>query len=79
MGTDNLKEVQTWREAQRLLKDYKIIVLEREDDKLEEIIKNNKLLTQYKKSLIKIDGIDKIFLSSTFILSNLFIRIQILF
>ena len=67
MGTDNLKEVETWKEAERLLKDYKIIVLEREDDKLENIIKNSKLLTEYRNSLIKIDGIDKIFLSSTMI------------
>ena len=67
MGTDNLKEVETWKESERLLKNYKIIVLEREDDKLENIIKDSKLLTKYENSLIKIDGIDKIFLSSTMI------------
>ena len=67
MGTDNLKEIETWRESERLLKNYKIIVLEREDDKLEDIIKDNKLLAKYRNSLIKIDGIDKIFLSSTMI------------
>ena len=67
MGTDNLKEVDTWNSPERLLKEYKIIVLEREEDNLEEIIKNNELLTKYKKSLIKIEGIDKIFLSSTMI------------
>ena len=67
MGTDNLKEIEMWKESERLLKNYKIIVLEREDDKLENIIKNSKLLRKYKNSLIKIDGIDKIFLSSTMI------------
>jgi len=67
MGTDNLKEVDTWNSPERLLREYKIIVLEREDDKLEEIIKNDELLLKYKQSLIKIDGIDKIFLSSTMI------------
>ncbi len=67
MGTDNLKEVDTWNSPERLLKEYKIIVLERENDKLEEVIQKNKLLEKYKKSLIKIEGIDKIFLSSTMI------------
>lgn len=67
MGTDNLKEIDTWNSPERLLKEYKIIVLERENDKLEDLIRGNKLLERYKESLIKIDGIDKIFLSSTMI------------
>ena len=65
MGTDNLKEVDTWNSPERLLKEYKIIVLEREDDKLEDLIRGNKLLERYRESLIKTEGIDKIFLSST--------------
>ena len=67
MGTDNLKEVDTWNSPERLLKEYKIIVLEREEDRLEDLIKENKLLKKYKESLIKVEGIDKIFLSSTMI------------
>ena len=67
MGTDNLKEIDTWNSPERLLKEYRIIVLEREDDKLEELIEKNKLLVKYKESLIKIGEIDKIFLSSTMI------------
>ena len=67
MGTDNLKEVDTWNSPEKLLKEYKIIVLEREDDKLEEIVENNELLSKYKESLIRIDGIERIFLSSTMI------------
>jgi len=67
MGTDNLKEVDTWNSPERLLKEYKIIVLERESDKLDDLIKVNKLLEKYKESLIKIEGIDKVFLSSTMI------------
>ena len=67
MGTDNLKEIKTWREPARLLEEYKIIVLERENDKLENIIKESELLIKYKNSLIKVDEIDKIFLSSTMI------------
>ena len=41
MGTDNLQEIETWKEWKRLLTDYKVIVLERENDRLEEIIQNN--------------------------------------
>ncbi len=67
MGTDNLKEIDSWNSPERLLKEYKIIVLERENDKLEEIIENSELLKNNKNSLIKIQGIDKIFLSSTII------------
>ena len=67
MGTDNLKEICNWYTPERLLEDYKIIVLEREDDKLEELIEKNELLRKYKESLIKIEGIDRIFLSSTMI------------
>lgn len=44
MGTDNLKEVETWNNPQQLLSNYKILVLNREDDKLEEIIENSYLL-----------------------------------
>lgn len=67
MGTDNLKEVETWKEPERLLKDYKIIVLERGNDNLEDIISNSNILSSNRKSLIKIEGIDRINLSSTMI------------
>ena len=67
MGTDNLKELETWHTPKKILKKYKIIVLEREKDNLEEIMKSSNLLKNNKKSIIKIDGIDKIDLSSTMI------------
>ena len=67
MGTDNLKEIETWREVERLLNEYKIIVLERDNDNLSDILLKHNFLNQYKDSLIKIEGIDKIFLSSTMI------------
>ena len=67
MGTDNLKELETWKEPEVILKNYKIIVLEREEYNLEEIIDSNKLLKKNKNSIIKIKEIEKIFLSSTMI------------
>ncbi|MBO4816487.1 MAG: nicotinate (nicotinamide) nucleotide adenylyltransferase [Clostridia bacterium] len=67
MGTDNLKELDTWKDPKEILKKYKIIVLEREDDDLEKIIASNELLRKYKKNIIKIEGINRIYLSSTMI------------
>lgn len=67
MGTDNLKELETWKEAERLLNEYKIIVLERDNDNLSDILNKNSFLNKYKDSFIKIEGIDKIFLSSSMI------------
>ena len=67
MGTDNLKELETWKEPKEILKKYKIIVLEREEDNLEEIIVSNELLRKNKKSIIRIEGINRIYLSSTMI------------
>ena len=67
MGTDNLKEFRTWKEPEKILANYKIIILERNDDNIYEIINNDELLNKYKQSLIKIDEIDRILLSSTMI------------
>lgn len=67
MGTDNLKDLHTWKEPERLLKNYKIIVLERGEDKLEEIVENDELLKKNKTSLIKAKKIKPIKLSSTII------------
>lgn len=65
MGTDNLKELETWNKPEKILSDYKIIVLERNSDELEAIIANSELLKKNRDSLIQIKGIDKIDLSST--------------
>lgn len=67
MGTDNLKELDTWKEAEDILKNYKIIVLQREEDVFLDIVNNSKLLKENKESLINARGIDKIHLSSTMI------------
>lgn len=67
MGTDNLKELETWRNPERILSEYKIIVLERDNDNLSDILQKNSFLNKYKDSLIKVEGINKISLSSTMI------------
>ena len=65
MGTDNLKDLHTWMEQEKILKYYKVIVLERDGDNLEEIIESEELLRKNKESIIKIKKIKPIKLSST--------------
>ena len=67
IGTDNLKELESWNNASSLLQKYKIIVLERDNDKMEDIIENNQFLKQNKNCFIKLDKIDKINLSSSYV------------
>ena len=67
MGTDNLKDLHTWVKPEKILNNYKIIVLDRGEDKLEEIAENDKLLKNNKKSLISVKKIKPIELSSTMI------------
>ena len=55
MGTDNLKEINTWSYAAELLKNYKIVIIERDNDQLAEIIEQNKLLKQYQSHLQKLE------------------------
>lgn len=67
MGTDNLKDLHTWKEPERILRDYKIIALKRGEDKLEEIIENDELLKKNKSSIIEVKKIKPIKISSTII------------
>lgn len=67
LGTDNLKELETWYEFEEILKNFKVLVLERDNDNMEDIIKNSKVLKQYQNSFIKIENINKIDMSSSYI------------
>lgn len=67
MGTDNLKELETWKEAERILTEYKIIALERGNDNLNKIIDSNHFLKAHKQSIKKIEGMDKMPCSATII------------
>lgn len=66
-GSDNLKEIETWYKAEILLETYKILVLKRNDDNIEEIISSSELLTKYKNSIITLENIKQIPLSSSMI------------
>lgn len=53
IGSDNLKEIDTWKNSEELTSDYKILVMERNNDKLEEIINQNELLQENKENIKK--------------------------
>ena len=53
IGTDNLKLLYTWGNAKKLITNFKVLVLERDEDKIDEIIENDEFLKQYKSSFIK--------------------------
>lgn len=67
MGSDNLKELETWSQAEKLIKNFKIYVFERDKDDTEEIIETNKFLKENRQAFIKVKNIIKSGLSSTLI------------
>lgn len=67
MGSDNLKELNTWKKSEELIKKFKIYVLERDKDKIEEIIQSNKFLNENKEAFIKAKNNITSNLSSTFV------------
>lgn len=67
IGTDNLKQISTWGEAKRLVTDFKILVLERDEDSMDEIIKQDSFLLEHKDSFIKLKENIRSNISSTFV------------
>lgn len=70
-GSDNLKEINTWKLGAKLISKYKIIVAERDTDLIDDIIKNDALLNCYKKNIIKLKGDIKFNFSSTYVRTQL--------
>lgn len=66
-GSDNLKTLNTWKKADELTRNFKIYILERENDDMEEIIENNIFLKNHKQAFIKAKETIKSNLSSTFV------------
>ncbi len=70
-GSDNLKEINTWKLGEKLISKYKIIVAERDTDLIEDIIKNDVLLNCFKENIIKLKGDIKFNFSSTYVRAQL--------
>lgn len=60
-GSDNLKEFKTWKNSEYILNNYKLLVIKRNNDNIDEITK------KYNKNNIIISKINENYLSSTII------------
>lgn len=67
LGTDNLKEISTWQEADKLVSNFKILVLERDEDNMDKIINEDEFLKIHKSSFIKLKENIRSNISSTFV------------
>ena len=65
-GTDNLKEFETWHNVNEIIKKFKVLVLERDKDIMENIIALNSFLSANKDAFIKLKENIRTNLSSTF-------------
>lgn len=66
-GTDNLKEIKFWCNYKYILKNYKLLVIKRNDDKIDNILEE---LIEYKNNII-ISQVESKVLSSTLIINNI--------
>jgi len=66
-GSDNLKEIHTWNRAEDIVSKYKLIIMERGCDNIEEIIGNNSLLLKNKQNIIRLNQEIRSNCSSTYI------------
>ena len=66
IGTDNLKEFPTWNYPEEILSNFKILVIERDEDKMDEIIEEDSFLAKYKDSFIKVKKNIRSNMSSSF-------------
>lgn len=55
LGSDNLKLIHQWNGVNELLSNYKVLVMPREKDNVDTIIKSSKLLSKYRENIIEID------------------------
>ena len=67
IGTDNLKEISKWGSSEKLVTHFKILVLERDEECMDEIIENDEFLLKHKESFIKLKENIRSNISSTFV------------
>lgn len=67
IGTDNLLELESWYKIETLLKNFKIMVLARNEDNVQEIISHNKLLSTYSSNIIECQSKIRTNLSSSLV------------
>ena len=67
LGTDNLKELETWHKVYELLSGFNFIVLKRDEDSVSDIIDKSTILKKYESSFFELNGIDTVDLSSSYV------------
>lgn len=67
IGTDNLKEFSSWNKPEEIASNFKILVLERDEDSMESIINGNEFLKKYRNSFIKLKENIRSNISSSFV------------
>lgn len=67
IGSDNLKQLDSWKKVEELVTKFKILVLERDEDDMDKIIQSNDFLKAHKDSFIKVKNNVRSNLSSTFV------------
>ena len=73
MGTDNIKQFNSWYNPKELLKEFYFVVIEREDDDVISLIKGNSLLRDFQDRFIVLKETFYKDISSTYIRNNLYI------
>lgn len=71
MGTDNIKEFNSWSNPQSLLEEFYFIVIEREEDDVSKLIKENPLLSKYQDKFLILKDTSYKSISSTYIRENI--------
>ncbi len=67
IGSDNLKEIHTWNRADELISKYKLLVMERDTDRVEDIIENSEFLKEHKGNIVKLEQQIKSNFNSTYV------------
>ena len=65
--SDNILHLPEWKEADELLKKYKILTIRRDGYNIKDIINNKPLLNKYKENIVPIEIKESIFISSTMV------------
>lgn len=71
IGTDNLKELSTWKLADKLVSKFKIFVIERDNDDFDKIINEDEFLRKNKDTFIKLKENIRSNISSSFVREKL--------
>ncbi len=71
MGSDNLRELENWNQPEKLTKNFKMYVFERDEDDLEDIIQASQFLINNRQAFIKVKNHIRSNLSSTFARQNI--------